>query len=104
MTASAEIKIQALVAELIHHNYRYYVLDDPDIPDAEYDRLMQGLQALEVQLTEERFFDRALINNLFEFGVAHFCVRVNVTQSRRSRPVAERRHPIGPAQPGLSVC
>ena len=28
-------------------NYRYYVLDDPDIPDAEYDRLMRELQALE---------------------------------------------------------
>ncbi|EQD41806.1 NAD-dependent DNA ligase LigA, partial [mine drainage metagenome] len=29
-------------------NYRYYVLDDPDIPDAEYDRLLRELQALEV--------------------------------------------------------
>ncbi len=28
-------------------NYRYYVLDDPDIPDAEYDRLLRELQALE---------------------------------------------------------
>ena len=30
-----------------HHNYRYYVLDAPDIPDAEYDRLMAELQLLE---------------------------------------------------------
>ncbi|MDG4553518.1 MAG: NAD-dependent DNA ligase LigA [Candidatus Competibacter sp.] len=29
------------------HGYRYYVLDDPEIPDAEYDRLFQELQALE---------------------------------------------------------
>ena len=29
------------------HNYRYYVLDDPLIPDAEYDRLLRELQALE---------------------------------------------------------
>jgi DNA ligase (NAD+) len=29
------------------HNYRYYVLDDPQIPDAEYDRLLRELQALE---------------------------------------------------------
>jgi DNA ligase (NAD+) len=29
-------------------NYRYYVLDDPSIPDAEYDRLMRELEALEV--------------------------------------------------------
>ena len=28
-------------------NHRYYVLDDPDIPDAEYDRLLRELQALE---------------------------------------------------------
>jgi DNA ligase (NAD+) len=30
-----------------HHNYRYYVLDDPEIPDSEYDRLFRNLQALE---------------------------------------------------------
>ena len=29
------------------HGYRYYVLDDPEIPDAEYDRLFRELQALE---------------------------------------------------------
>ena len=28
-------------------NYRYHVLDDPSIPDAEYDRLMRELEALE---------------------------------------------------------
>ena len=30
-----------------YHDYRYYVLDDPEIPDAEYDRLLRELQALE---------------------------------------------------------
>lgn len=33
--------------EISEHNYRYYVLDDPSIPDAEYDRLMQELAELE---------------------------------------------------------
>ncbi len=34
--------------ELInHHNYRYYVLDDPEVSDAEYDRLLRELEALE---------------------------------------------------------
>jgi DNA ligase (NAD+) len=33
--------------QLEHHAHRYYVLDDPQIPDAEYDRLFQELQAIE---------------------------------------------------------
>lgn len=33
--------------QLHHHAHRYYVLDDPQIPDAEYDRLFKALQALE---------------------------------------------------------
>lgn len=37
----------ALREQLNHHNYRYYVLDDPEIPDAEYDRLFRKLQELE---------------------------------------------------------
>jgi DNA ligase (NAD+) len=36
-----------LRALLHHHAQRYYVLDDPELPDAEYDRLFQALQALE---------------------------------------------------------
>jgi DNA ligase (NAD+) len=36
-----------LRAQLLHHAHRYYVLDAPEIPDAEYDRLFQELQALE---------------------------------------------------------
>ncbi|NDY90838.1 NAD-dependent DNA ligase LigA [Ideonella livida] len=39
----------ALRAALHHHAHRYYVLDDPAIPDAEYDRLFQQLQALEAE-------------------------------------------------------
>ncbi len=54
MTPSAEEKIHALVAELKQHNYRYYVLDDPDVPDAEYDRLMQVLKKLENRYPEYR--------------------------------------------------
>jgi DNA ligase (NAD+) len=34
------------------HDYRYYVLDDPSVPDAEYDRLMGELHALEAQHPE----------------------------------------------------
>lgn len=41
-----------LRAQLADLNYRYYVLDDPEVPDAEYDRLMQELRALEAQHPE----------------------------------------------------
>jgi DNA ligase (NAD+) len=49
MTASSAIakKVEALREQIRHHNYRYHVLDDPEVPDAEYDRLMRALQALE---------------------------------------------------------
>ena len=43
----AEKKILRLREQLNHHNYQYYVLDDPEIPDAEYDRLYRELQSLE---------------------------------------------------------
>jgi DNA ligase (NAD+) len=36
-----------LRAAIEHHNYRYYVLDDPEIADSEYDRMFRELQALE---------------------------------------------------------
>jgi DNA ligase (NAD+) len=38
---------QSLRTQLHAHAHRYYVLDDPQIPDAEYDRLFQALQAIE---------------------------------------------------------
>jgi DNA ligase (NAD+) len=37
----------ALREQLEYHNYRYYVLDDPQVPDAEYDRLLRELELLE---------------------------------------------------------
>ncbi|MCO5979126.1 NAD-dependent DNA ligase LigA [Ideonella oryzae] len=46
-----------LRAELNAHAHRYYVLDEPSIPDAEYDRLFQELQALEVAHPELRTAD-----------------------------------------------
>ena len=40
-------RVHALRKEIEHHNYQYYVLDAPSIPDAEYDRLWRELQTLE---------------------------------------------------------
>ncbi|MHB0975201.1 MAG: NAD-dependent DNA ligase LigA [Thiobacillus sp.] len=42
----------ALRREIERHNYAYYVLDQPTIPDAEYDRLFRELQALEAEHPE----------------------------------------------------
>lgn len=44
---SAAARAAALRAELHLHAHRYYVLDEPTIPDAEYDRLFRELQELE---------------------------------------------------------
>lgn len=38
---------QHLVEELNKHNHRYYVLDDPSVPDIEYDRQLRELQSIE---------------------------------------------------------
>ena len=38
---------QDLVEELNKHNHRYYVLDDPSVPDIEYDRQLRELQSIE---------------------------------------------------------
>ncbi|HTU66784.1 MAG TPA: NAD-dependent DNA ligase LigA [Steroidobacteraceae bacterium] len=40
-------RAQQLREEIGGHDYRYYVLDEPSVPDAEYDRLMNELRALE---------------------------------------------------------
>lgn len=45
-------KLTALKDTINTHNYRYYALDEPSIPDAEYDRLMRELQAIEAEHPE----------------------------------------------------
>lgn len=45
-------EIDQLRQEIHQHNYRYYALDDPQITDADYDRLMQRLRELEAQYPE----------------------------------------------------
>lgn len=47
--AAAQARVARLRAELAHHAHRYYTLDAPEIPDAEYDRLFGELQALEAR-------------------------------------------------------
>ena len=45
-------QLKALREKINDYNYQYYVLDDPSVPDSEYDRQMQALQALEAEHPE----------------------------------------------------
>ena len=45
-------KIFKLRSQLQYHNYRYYVLDDPEIDDEQYDRLLRELEQLEAEHPE----------------------------------------------------
>jgi len=47
--AEARARAQELRVQLEHHGHRYYVLDDPEISDAEYDRLFRDLVDLETE-------------------------------------------------------
>lgn len=48
----ARVEVERLRAELRHHNHLYYVLDNPELPDAEYDKLFHRLKALETEFPE----------------------------------------------------
>ncbi len=45
--SGAQKRAEELRDLIEQHNYRYYVLDDPEVPDAEYDRLMRELELIE---------------------------------------------------------
>jgi DNA ligase (NAD+) len=51
-SAANEKKIEALREKIVRHEYRYYVLDDPEISDAEFDKLMNELKGLEKEHPE----------------------------------------------------
>jgi len=54
MKVSASHRAEELRKQLEHHEYRYYVLDQPEISDAEYDALMRELRTLEEEHPELR--------------------------------------------------
>jgi len=49
---NVEAKVEALREKIRHHEYRYYVLDDPEVSDAEFDQLMSELKRLEAEQPE----------------------------------------------------
>ncbi len=73
---SVNQRIEQLRHEINLHNHRYYVLDEPSIPDAEYDRLLRELQQLEAEhpqlITTDSPTQRVGATPLSEFvSVAH---------------------------------
>ncbi len=52
MSSALEKKIEALREKIRHHEYRYYVLDDPEITDAEFDKLVNELKKVEAEHPE----------------------------------------------------
>jgi DNA ligase (NAD+) len=53
-TEALKKRVEKLQEEIEYHNYRYYVLDQPEIPDAQYDRLMRELEKSEEEYPELR--------------------------------------------------
>ncbi len=50
--AAAKLRVEELREQLNYHSYRYHVLDDPEVSDAEYDELMNELRTLEERFPE----------------------------------------------------
>jgi DNA ligase (NAD+) len=50
--AGAKLRVEELRSLIDHHRYRYHVLDEPEIADAEYDELMRDLRSLEEEFPE----------------------------------------------------
>ena len=54
MSSDPAARVTELRQLIDHHNYRYHVLDDPEVSDAEYDRLFDELVGLEDEHQELR--------------------------------------------------
>ena len=54
-------KIEALREKIRHHEHLYYVLDQPEISDAEFDQLMRQLKQLEAERVVGRDAEKTLL-------------------------------------------
>ncbi len=50
--AEAKLRVEELRNQINHHSYRYHVLDEPEVADAEYDEMVRELQSLEDRFPE----------------------------------------------------
>ena len=74
---TARARADALKSQIARADHRYYVLDDPELSDADYDALVRELQAVETEFPELRTADSPT-------------ARVAGTPSERFRPVTHR--------------
>jgi DNA ligase (NAD+) len=103
-------RIAALREKIARHDYRYYVLDDPEVPDAEYDRLYNELKELEQAhpelITPESPTQRVGGTPQSEFGsVVHGVAMLSLDNAFRpdqlddfDRRIAERLDETGPIE------
>lgn len=90
----AQERAARLRGEIEYHNYRYYVLDDPEISDAAYDALMRELEGLEEEYPELRSpnspTQRVGAPPLEEFGtVAHTIPMLSLANAMDQAAVIE---------------
>ena len=83
--AQQRVRAQWLRQELQRHAHQYYVLDDPLVPDAEYDRLFQELQALEA-LDPQRALADSPTQRVGGKALAQFASVRHVVPMLRIRP------------------
>src|SRR5918996_3196787 len=50
--AAARVRAEELRAQIEYHNYRYHVLDEPEMSDADYDKLVRQLTDIEERFPE----------------------------------------------------
>ena len=72
---NAKERIEFLRQELNRHNYRYYVLNDPEITDFEYDVMMMELAALEKMYPELTSPDSPTVGSSVSSATAGPCFR-----------------------------
>ncbi|MFD2165946.1 NAD-dependent DNA ligase LigA [Thalassotalea euphylliae] len=56
-STTAKQQLEKIVSQIRQYNHEYYVLDNPSVPDAEYDRLMRELNAIEAEFPELKTID-----------------------------------------------
>src|SRR2546422_8385713 len=95
--ADAREEVAHLRRELERHNHRYYVLDDPEISDAEYDALFRRLQVLEEAHPELRTPDSPTDRKSTRLNSSHgyisyavFCLK----KKNKQTPTTSTQEPI----------